>query len=32
MVEALDKISENKNTAENITAINRLTLKDKLRG
>lgn len=30
MVEALDKISEN--TAENITAINRLTLKDKLRG
>lgn len=32
MVEALDKISENKNTAENITDINRLTLKDKLRG
>lgn len=32
MVEALDKISENKNTAENITAINRLTLKDKLIG
>lgn len=32
MVEALDKISENKNTSENITAINRLTLKDKLRG
>ena len=32
MVEALDKISENKDTAENITAINRLTLKDKLRG
>lgn len=32
MVEALDKFSENKNTAENITAINRLTLKDKLRG
>lgn len=32
MVEALDKISENKNTAENITAINRLTLRDKLRG
>ena len=32
MVEALDKIPETKNTVENITAINRLTLKDKLRG
>ena len=32
MVEALDKISENKNTAENIVAINKLTLKDRIRG
>ncbi len=32
MVEALDKISENKNASENITAINKLTLKDRIRG
>ena len=32
MVEALDKISENKNTAESVTAINKLTLKDRMKG
>lgn len=32
MVEALDKIPENKNVAENIVAINKLTLKDRIRG
>ena len=32
MVAALDKIPENKNVAENIVAINKLTLKDRIRG